>query len=365
MRKLSLILLALALVQESSAQTVFKNQGAKIQTDGKAFLVVSNGDFDNQGEINGNLNLRFAGQKDQNLQSSSLLKLGTLEVANKSYQLIVKNNLEVRDSIVLQLSNLNLQNQIVQFGTKNRAIVRGEGENAKVIGLEKGSLAAVFNWKEGLAFKAGSLGMEMPAVPFTDEVLVNRGAAALANDAMKGIKRWLWVRKAGAINKLPSAAKMRLYYQDHELNGLEESKLAFWALDQVSNTWVSCKVIARNSIENWVEAENVPLPAYLSLGITTMTTSSRELQAMAAKINLRAFPNPSTDWVNIQFEAPEADKHVIVECLDASGRLVFGEKVQVLAGSNTLEKSVAHLPSGIYTLRLAGFPGAVLKLVKQ
>jgi hypothetical protein len=367
MQKLSLILLVLAfgLGQEASAQAVFRNKGAKMQASGKVFLVVSNGDFDNQGEINGHLNLRFAGQKDQNLQSSNPLQLGTLELSNKSYQVLIKDNIEVRDSIVLQLANLNLQNQVIQFGTKNRAIVRGESGSAKIIGLEKGSLGAAFNWKEGLAFSAGDLGLEIPKAPLTDEILVNRGASALANDAMKAIQRWLWVRKTEATDKLPNAAKARMYYQDYELNGLEESKLGFWALNPANNTWVNCKVSARNSIENWVEAENVPLPAYLSLGVATMTTSSREVQAIAAQIKLRAFPNPSADWINIQFEVPDADQHLILECLDASGRLVFSEQVKAGVGTYTLEKSLGHLSAGIYTLRLAGFPGVSTRLIKQ
>jgi hypothetical protein len=368
MQKLSLILLVLALVlgQEANAQAVFRNKGAKVQASGKVFLVVSNGDFDNQGEINGNLNLRFAGQKDQNLQSSNPLQLGTLELANKSYQVLIKDNIEVRDSIVLQLANLNLQNQVVQFGTKNRAIVRGESGSAKIIGLEKGSLGVIFSWKEGLAFSAGDLGLEIPKAPLTDEILVNRGASALANDAMKAIRRWLWVRsKAGATDKLPNAAKVRLYYQDYELNGLEESKLGFWALNPANNTWVNCKVSTRNGIENWVEAENVPLPAYLSLGVGTMTTSTREVQEMAAKIKLRVFPNPSTDWINIQFEVPDADQQLILECLDASGRLVFSEQVKAGIGTYTLEKSLGHLSAGIYTLRLAGFPRVSTRLIKQ
>jgi Secretion system C-terminal sorting domain len=278
---------------------------------------------------------------------------------------LIKDDIEVRDSIVLQLANLNLQNQVVQFGTKNRAIVRGESGSAKIIGLEKGSLGAAFNWKEGLAFSAGNLGLEIPKAPLTDEILVNRGASALANDAMKAIQRWLWVRKTEATDKLPSAAKVRMYYQDYELNGLDESKLGFWALNTASNAWINCKVIARNINENWVEAENVPFPAYLSLGIGMMTTSSREAQAQAYQIKLRAFPNPSSDWVNVQFEVPEANQQLILECLDASGRLVFSEKVQARIGTYTLEKSLGNLSAGVYTLRLAGFPGVSTRLIKQ
>jgi hypothetical protein len=68
-----------------------------------------------------------------------------------------------------------------------------------------------------------------------------------------------------------------------------------------------------------------------------------------SKVNVKIYPNPASEAVNIQFDVP-TDKEILLYLLDAQGRLVKTDRIE----ESTVEKNLnlQDLPSGVYYLRM-------------
>jgi hypothetical protein len=79
-------------------------------------------------------------------------------------------------------------------------------------------------------------------------------------------------------------------------------------------------------------------------------------------VNIKVFPNPASEVLNIQYEAP-VDGEIVLSVLDSQGRLVNRETIE----STLVEKQInlQGLPAGIYYLKLTkGKLVNVYKVVK-
>ncbi|MBE0640544.1 MAG: T9SS type A sorting domain-containing protein, partial [Bacteroidales bacterium] len=66
---------------------------------------------------------------------------------------------------------------------------------------------------------------------------------------------------------------------------------------------------------------------------------------------LNVYPNPSAGWITCSLE-DYASAEVIVEVLDAEGRLIKSWRQAVQGGSMEVEKDLAYLNAGKYLLRI-------------
>lgn len=85
----------------------------------------------------------------------------------------------------------------------------------------------------------------------------------------------------------------------------------------------------------------------------------------ARRLQLSAAPNPATDRVRLNFEAPEAgNAQVLVS--DLLGRPVLAQEMSLPQGPNQVEINLHNLPAGAYTVRVqTRGGGAAVKVVKQ
>jgi len=70
----------------------------------------------------------------------------------------------------------------------------------------------------------------------------------------------------------------------------------------------------------------------------------------SAFMDINAYPNPVSDLLNVTFSS-DKNQDVLVNVLDAAGRLVMTENRNADEGSNKFEFSVKGLSSGIYSLQ--------------
>ncbi|MBY0477615.1 MAG: T9SS type A sorting domain-containing protein [Chitinophagaceae bacterium] len=63
------------------------------------------------------------------------------------------------------------------------------------------------------------------------------------------------------------------------------------------------------------------------------------------------FPNPSSNWVNLNIDMPEPD-NVLFSVIDISGRLIMQKSVSTGTGSNTVQLDISGLHTGIYIVTL-------------
>jgi Secretion system C-terminal sorting domain len=363
-------LLATLLVLKSHAQAVFQNNNAKIVVTGKPYLVLHGVDLDNQGDINGTFNLKMTGHRDLEINSLERIKFSAITIANRGYTVSIDNNLDVMDSIRLRKAHLNLRNSYINFSTNNNGDLDGESVESQVSSSEKGFITGLFEFMGPIGFDAGKLGVFSRSVPTREQVQVLRGHFPLRNDLFRGIKRWFQIGRPGPETTRMPSISLHLWYKEYELNGLDENTLEAWALDQISGNWVRCKIVDRDPLNNRVFIEEVPLPAYITLGKSAPGSSvadqvSHKVSGPKTTATLSAYPNPTADLLNIQIQAARGDEMSILECLDLSGRLVFSEKIVLHAGENRLEKSLAGLSNGVYLIRVAGMPESGIRIVKQ
>ena len=73
---------------------------------------------------------------------------------------------------------------------------------------------------------------------------------------------------------------------------------------------------------------------------------------LAANTSISVYPNPATDFINIQFSLTEASK-VDVKIFDLNGRLMLAQPSQSkISGTQNLKVSLASLPPNTYFVRL-------------
>ncbi|MBK9639418.1 MAG: T9SS type A sorting domain-containing protein [Bacteroidetes bacterium] len=70
----------------------------------------------------------------------------------------------------------------------------------------------------------------------------------------------------------------------------------------------------------------------------------------ASAMNIVAYPNPTSDLLNISFDS-NANQDVLVTMMDAAGRLVISENRNADEGANKFEMSVKGMAAGIYTMQ--------------
>jgi hypothetical protein len=79
--------------------------------------------------------------------------------------------------------------------------------------------------------------------------------------------------------------------------------------------------------------------------ITDTTVSVPESKQL---IKLKVFPNPATNWLSVEIPAFINDKHSLLQIVDINGKTLL-EQTPV---SSKTHLNVAHLPAGIYVLKL-------------
>jgi Secretion system C-terminal sorting domain len=107
---------------------------------------------------------------------------------------------------------------------------------------------------------------------------------------------------------------------------------------------------------SWTLGETI-IPTFTSQDGTLILTHgfqqqliiTAEQENLAVLVNLKVFPNPSSDFINIQFDSP-LDGEVNIYIIDSQGRLIKTDIVE----PSMVDKQInlQDVPAGIYYLRL-------------
>ncbi len=107
---------------------------------------------------------------------------------------------------------------------------------------------------------------------------------------------------------------------------------------------------------SWTLGETI-IPTFTSQDGTLILTHGFQQQLiitaveenLAVLVNLKVFPNPSSDFVNIQFDSP-LDGEVNLYIIDSQGKIVKTDIVE----PSMVDKQInlQDVPAGIYYLRL-------------
>ena len=78
--------------------------------------------------------------------------------------------------------------------------------------------------------------------------------------------------------------------------------------------------------------------------------------------NVNLFPNPSNDYLNVDFTMSETSD-ITITMNDITGKTVYTKSLNNLNGNQGLVINTASLNNGVYTLRLQTKEGAITRKV--
>jgi hypothetical protein len=109
----------------------------------------------------------------------------------------------------------------------------------------------------------------------------------------------------------------------------------------------------------WPYSVNIMQNLLNSQGVQTKSCSSVGIEDITASLDVLAFPNPSSEHINLRFTLEGTDK-VRIDVYDIMGQRVQTiEKDGLAIGVNTVEMVVNTLAMGHYTARVSTFNGLV------
>jgi hypothetical protein len=103
---------------------------------------------------------------------------------------------------------------------------------------------------------------------------------------------------------------------------------------------------------------------------TAADSAARRDSVKQTPADLKAYPNPFNDYLNLQVETPTTIDKLDIEIFDSNGKIMFAKVFSsVPSGTNTIRISTAeaNLQQGIYFMRVHssdGVTNSVIKLIK-
>lgn len=89
------------------------------------------------------------------------------------------------------------------------------------------------------------------------------------------------------------------------------------------------------------------------------------MQAMAESLGFKAYPNPMTDVLNLEWSA-ENNSSAVLSIYDVTGNLICTKNLITVNGQNKLSFDVSHLTPGVYSYEISGDSRMKTgKLIKQ
>jgi len=77
------------------------------------------------------------------------------------------------------------------------------------------------------------------------------------------------------------------------------------------------------------------------------------LENIAAFSNVKSYPNPTSDYINVEFKSVMSE-NISVKLFSLAGQLMIDEKLMISTGMNTFRVNLESIPKGTYILNLQG-----------
>ena len=87
---------------------------------------------------------------------------------------------------------------------------------------------------------------------------------------------------------------------------------------------------------------------------STISTNKVDFENDVSKFFFKAFPNPTTDILNISYFHSAASIDAIVNTVSVDGRVSQSQAVKLLNGEGKFQLNIEHLPAGIYMVNING-----------
>ena len=205
--------------------------------------------------MSGNQNSELNNDTDLEFYDLKLNKTGGASVTLNS-DVLIENNIDMTGGV------LDLNGYTVSlFG-----LVMNEDFNNYIMGAS-GKIEVITNLNNPAAVNPGNLGIEITSGQNLGQVVVRRShQIQTAANGNQSIQRYFDINPA---NNSGLDATLRMYYFDHELNGLSENGLGLYRSEDNGSTWEWYGFDILNAAENYVELNNIDAFSRWTIGNET------------------------------------------------------------------------------------------------
>lgn len=310
-RKLNIILITSLIFSTISlfAQGIKVSNGATLTLNQSTLAVA--GKFDVNGNVNTtSVDLIFRGEtNDDTLDNNgNPITLNKLVVNKSTGNLFTENNVDVNDTVKVLSGDLNLDGNSLDLGTTGY-LKESPGNTVK-----KGTITATRDLNSPSGRDVAGLGAKITSNSDLGTTNITRGYAAQSGNGNDGINRYYNISPS---NNSGLNALLEFYYDDSELNGINESSLKLYKSTDGGSTWTkeggtvvtNDNYISLSGIDDfslWTAAgDGAPLPVELTNFAAKLTDETIRLNwKTATEVNNYGFDierstsNRETDSVN-------------------------------------------------------------------
>lgn len=254
-----------------SAQTYFKVSGGNVNINGNAHLKTENLIISNESSINvssdnagivlnGNLenqtnetqvfekgSIVFQSEKKQKISGSNHFEFNDVQLKTKELEL--QQDIVVRNSIVFDSGDLNLQDKNLSLAL-NARVVNESNQNriySELAGVNStGKVIAEVNLNNGMNQNVAGLGIDINSTSYVGRQIIERHHNQIQLDAEnKSIKRGFYLPSFGEVSSINF---VNIHYFSSELSNQSHEKLSVYALgNNLENVQINTKI---NEFEN-------------------------------------------------------------------------------------------------------------------
>ncbi len=262
--------------------------------------------------------------------------------------ILLDRNLTVNNSLNIINGDLDLNGNTVTLGTNGTL---SETAGNTVTGTS-GLITTTKNIGTPTAFNVGGLGAVLTAGADLGNTTVERFHSAAVGNGNQGILRQYNISPGQ--NNSGLNATLRLYYDDDEVNGLNEAGFQIYkSADGSDNSWgrIGGSV---NTSENYVEVNGVSDFSYWTIadvGQTLPVENESDYTPVEFALH-QNYPNPFNPETIIRFELP-SESYVTISVYNIIGEEVINLVNEKLStGVYSVSFNGETLPSGLYLYRL-------------
>lgn len=247
-----------------SAQGITIQSGAQLVVNGSAHLVVSDGNFINNGTFVGdNSTVHFTGSGLSSVQigGTSATDFQNIIIERSAENVELQQHINVAGEITMSSHDLLLGTFVADLGTTGS--VSNENEGSKIIGSTTGSLNRTIDLNQPNAINPGNIGLEITSASNLGTTTIKRYNGVLAVSGLdNSINRYYDITPTNNNNL---DATLTIHYFDSELGLLDENLLNVWFSNNSGSTWKFYSKSSANTTSNIVTKDHLDTLARYTL----------------------------------------------------------------------------------------------------
>ncbi len=361
------LLIFLGLCSQSNSQLKIDG-GAIFKTSGNVSVVVTDADFENNGDfIQDTLgSLRFSGTQNSAIKGHAIAKINNLEMTkDNNATLLLNNQVKIGKAVsfISGLIDLNGYNVLLD----SNATIAGESEANHFIGSKGGYIQISRSLNASTRSNVGNLGAIISSQQSIGFITVRRGHTTQSSASFtKSVSRiYTLIPK----NNIGLNVSLRLTYLDSEKNNLDENTFAMYKLGSNGISWNKVLQTTANPLSNYVEkiglnslgTYTISAPVLVSKQVditgVNIVVKATEQKIIAGKTavkethllqpKLTVGPNPNKGNFFFQVNGMEQSTPALLYTID--GKLIGQYKI-----NDGLREQVKGLKTGTYLLKVEG-----------